>query len=293
MGATNCTDLSCLRTMTGTSLKDAAQRAMDKAYHDDDYAYGLFYWGPTLDGTIIRDYPLNEFQNGHFTKVPLMVDHDSFEAYYFLNASVQTDQEVRQTLRKLWPTSNDSYIDEVFQQYPSSTYNATIMEGLTIIDELEKATGMNITLGDAYSRMHAIFGDVTTNCATSYIAEAVTRTGLTAYKSEQAALPLRLHPHLLMPFFFKKNPVLTGFQVTNYEPTLVLFDAGSKVHGASLGYLYSENINRKSSRSRPVKVIADRESSRWSNDCRPCCHIRERNAGEVHAGLPGILHAAS
>lgn len=160
--------------MPAASLKNAAQRAADKAYREGAFPYGLFYWGPTLDGTIIRDYPLNEFQNGHFTKVPLMVDHSSYEAWLFVNASVKTDEEVTELLEKLWPTADDNYIEEVFQQYPSSTYNATIMDGLALA----------ANASDAYARMNAIFGDITINCATAYVAEAVTKPGLTAYKSK-------------------------------------------------------------------------------------------------------------
>lgn len=160
--------------MSAASLQNAAQRAADKAYLEGDFPYGLFYWGPTLDGTIIRDYPLNEFQNGHFTKMPILVDHNSFEAWPFVNASVKTDGEVTELLEKMWPTAGDSYIEGVFQQYPYSTYNATIMDGL----------GLAVNVNDAYARMHAIFGDVTINCATAYVAEAVTKAGLTAYKSK-------------------------------------------------------------------------------------------------------------
>ena len=37
------------------------------------------YYGPSVDGQIIRDLPSNEFKQGHFSKIPLIVDRDGFE----------------------------------------------------------------------------------------------------------------------------------------------------------------------------------------------------------------------
>jgi hypothetical protein len=61
-------------------LKLAAQQTYIDAYHSDPslYAFGDFYYGPSVDGNLIRDLPSNEWKQGHFTKVPLLVDHDGY-----------------------------------------------------------------------------------------------------------------------------------------------------------------------------------------------------------------------
>lgn len=68
---TDCTDLQCLRTVDPGTLKAASQQS----YLDAGTGYGDFYYGPSVDGDAIRDLPSNEFKQGHFTKVPLLVDH--------------------------------------------------------------------------------------------------------------------------------------------------------------------------------------------------------------------------
>jgi hypothetical protein len=78
--ASGCTDLQCLRTIDSASLKRAAQQTYVDAYNSDPglYAFGDFYYGPSVDGDLIRDLPSNEWKQGHFTKVPLIVDHDGY-----------------------------------------------------------------------------------------------------------------------------------------------------------------------------------------------------------------------
>jgi hypothetical protein len=80
LSASGCTDLQCLRTIDSASLKRAAQQTYVDAYNSDPglYAFGDFYYGPSVDGDLIRDLPSNEWKQGHFTKVPLIVDHDGY-----------------------------------------------------------------------------------------------------------------------------------------------------------------------------------------------------------------------
>lgn len=80
LSASNCTSLQCLRTLDSATLKRAAQQTFVDAYNSDPalYAFGDFYYGPSVDGDVIRDLPSNEWKQGHFTKVPLLVDHDGY-----------------------------------------------------------------------------------------------------------------------------------------------------------------------------------------------------------------------
>jgi hypothetical protein len=98
LSASNCTDLQCLRTLDSASLKIAAQQTYIDAYNSDPglYAFGDFYYGPSVDGDLIRDLPSNEWKQGHFTKVPLVVDHNGY---------VSPETSLKPTLKEL-PTNN-------------------------------------------------------------------------------------------------------------------------------------------------------------------------------------------
>jgi hypothetical protein len=80
LSAAGCTDLQCLRTVDSASLKIATQQTYVDAYNSDPglYAFGDFYYGPSVDGDLIRDLPSNEWKQGHFTKIPLLVDHNGY-----------------------------------------------------------------------------------------------------------------------------------------------------------------------------------------------------------------------
>ena len=80
LSASNCTNLQCLRSLDPSSLKIATQQTYIDAYNSDPglYAFGDFYYGPSVDGDLIRDLPSNEWKQGHFTKVPLLVDHNGY-----------------------------------------------------------------------------------------------------------------------------------------------------------------------------------------------------------------------
>ena len=67
LNATGCQSLACMRQVPESQLLTAQQNAYNRAYRQY-YGYGDFYFGPTVDGTIIRDLPSYEFQRGHFTK---------------------------------------------------------------------------------------------------------------------------------------------------------------------------------------------------------------------------------
>lgn len=77
LAATKCLTLECLRSQTTQTLLEAMQTTLNVGYLEGNYGWGDFYFGPTVDGNIIRDLPSNEFKQGHFTKVPLMTNRVS------------------------------------------------------------------------------------------------------------------------------------------------------------------------------------------------------------------------
>lgn len=52
LNATKCPDLQCLRSINSTALNLGQQAALINAYlnHPELYAFGDYYYGPTVDG---------------------------------------------------------------------------------------------------------------------------------------------------------------------------------------------------------------------------------------------------
>lgn len=158
LSASACTNLQCLRSLDSASLKAAAQQTYVDAYSSNLYAFGDFYYGPSVDGDIIRDLPSNEWKQGHFTKVPLLVDHNGYEGYNYGNQSITTAAESQADLQTLWPAAKTSFFDRLYQLYPREAYNSTF-----------------------WQRQY-LFGDYIINCPTYYMASAMADAGLPSYK---------------------------------------------------------------------------------------------------------------
>jgi len=158
LAASGCSDLACLRTLDEMTLATATQQVYVTGYAAGSYGYGDFYFGPAVDGEIIRDLPSNEFKQGHFTKVPLMVNRDGYEGVVFSNISVTTVEEELADMQTLFPYAGPSFINRLYELYPSSAFNSTF-----------------------YHRAQW-YGDYIIACPAYYMASAVADAGLPAYK---------------------------------------------------------------------------------------------------------------
>jgi len=87
LALSNCTDLKCLRSKSSATLGVVNQAVQEAAYPGPGDGYGLFYYGPVVDGTFVKNLPSLEFFSGNFYKVPLLVDHDVYEGFLFTNMS--------------------------------------------------------------------------------------------------------------------------------------------------------------------------------------------------------------
>ena len=54
LAATACADLGCLRNQTTEALIGAMQATFDVGFNEGWYGHGDFYYGPTVDGDVIR-----------------------------------------------------------------------------------------------------------------------------------------------------------------------------------------------------------------------------------------------
>ena len=87
----NCSDLNCLRSLPSETLATLSQADQNATYPGPGYGYGVYWYGPVVDGSFIRNLPDQEFKTGNFYKVPLLVDREAYEGDIFSNQS-QTSQ---------------------------------------------------------------------------------------------------------------------------------------------------------------------------------------------------------
>ncbi|RMJ16970.1 hypothetical protein CDV36_003313 [Fusarium kuroshium] len=182
LDATNCDSVSCLRKLPIETIQNATRTASETAYADKKYTFGTFYWGPTIDGRIIEANLQEEFRQGHFIKVPILVDRNFDEGYIFSNTSVATDAEAKSDLAALWHEDNGYYADTVWSLYPESSYNTSHLNDLPVYDLLKKAGAANGTLTNSFIRRSALFGDALVGCPTTWMTQAVSKAGIPAYK---------------------------------------------------------------------------------------------------------------
>lgn len=159
--ASGCNNIQCLRNLNESALQTATQQTYVDAYNSQPlgiYGFGDFYYGPSVDGDIIRDLPSNEWKQGHFTKVPLLVDRDGYEGFYFSNQSVLTTEGTTMDLQGLFPYAKQSFFDRLYQLYPTDAYNSTFWQRQTL------------------------FGDFIINCPSYYMASAMSDAGVLTYK---------------------------------------------------------------------------------------------------------------
>lgn len=205
LNESGCGSLACLRGLSQSELENATTATYSTAYSNGLYAYGDFYFGPSIDGTIIQDLPSVEFDKGHFSKVPLMINHDAFEGapnfsvlstfsnaaegILFTNFSTTSLEELVQTLQRSWDSPTAQFWEGLAEVYPvssfeeSSYYEDPFFQSiafllLTIIGPLA-IPGVDPPLWQAQQ----INGDANINCPTYYFAAAADRYNTPSYKS--------------------------------------------------------------------------------------------------------------
>ncbi|KAK4903933.1 hypothetical protein LTR49_026525 [Elasticomyces elasticus] len=88
LSAANCSDIQCLRSLSGAQF-DAAQQTV-LTQDASSYSYGLFYYAPYADGTFIQNMPSVELSLGHLAPVVLMTSREGNEGLIFTPANITT-----------------------------------------------------------------------------------------------------------------------------------------------------------------------------------------------------------
>ncbi|KAG2174021.1 hypothetical protein INT44_000135 [Umbelopsis vinacea] len=146
----NCTSIDCLRNLSTDKIKELTASTEPKWANTNykKYTYGDFYYGPVLDGDFIRELPSVAFAAGRFTRVPILVNHDSDEGFVFSNPN-ETSQEFVQDLNALFFNPPQQFLDTLDRLYSLSSYNNSV-----------------------FNQRKAIFADDYINCGTEIIATA-------------------------------------------------------------------------------------------------------------------------
>ena len=142
----NCSSLNCLRSLPTSTLDSLNQAVQNASYPGPGDGYGVFWFGPVVDGKFLQELPDVAFKRGHFYDVPLIVDHDAYEGYIFSNMTQTTQVEETMDAMDLFPYAGPSFFSRLYQLYPRSDYNSTFFQRQTW------------------------FGDFIINCPTYYMA---------------------------------------------------------------------------------------------------------------------------
>jgi carboxylesterase type B len=137
LDATQCANLQCLQEVSEDLLKNATQETYTTAYAKGAYGHGTFYYGPYVDGELVRDLPSREFMAGHFARVPTLVSREGYEGWAFSNQSMTTIEEEKADIRTIFPYANDGFVDELYQLYPSEEYNSTFWHRQTWFGQVQ------------------------------------------------------------------------------------------------------------------------------------------------------------
>ncbi|KAI0467815.1 Alpha/Beta hydrolase protein [Xylaria cf. heliscus] len=158
LDATGCVDLRCLRGIPEDILKNATQNSYATAYAMGLYGYGNFYYGPYVDGEAVRHLPSREFKAERFARVPTWVSREGYEGVLFSNQSMTTIEEEKADLRTQFPSANETFVDRLYELYPSEDFNSTFWHRQTW------------------------FGDFIIDCPTRYIGASIAATDTPVFK---------------------------------------------------------------------------------------------------------------
>ena len=155
LSAADCSDLDCLRSLSGEKF-DAAQQAV-LTLDASSYAYGLFYYTPYVDGKFIQDLPSTELGLGHMAPVPLLTSREGNEGHIFTPINLTTTAQYQIHLHSLFPGADASFFSQLDNLYPPTSspgpyaYNST------------------------HQRMEWIIGDAFIACVSEYAASGATK----------------------------------------------------------------------------------------------------------------------
>jgi carboxylesterase type B len=126
-----CESVTCLRGLPIDQLETLNQAVQNASYPGPGVGYGVYNFGPVVDGKFIQELPGLAFQLGHFYDVPLIVDRDGYEGYIFSNMSTKTQVAETTDAEDMFPFGGPAFFSRLYQLYPRSSYNSTFFQRQT------------------------------------------------------------------------------------------------------------------------------------------------------------------
>jgi len=212
--------------LDSNTLTNASQAIFEIGYAAGQYGFGDFYFGPSVDGVTIRELPSHEFEQGHFAKVPLLIDHDAYEGVIFTNLSIRS-AEVEPDLENIWPNArnNSAFFTRLFELYPASAFTGTYLSDPIQANYSALASPDSIVQATAFYQRQTIFADAFVTCPTYYVASAFVDAGVPVWKLRFAA-GLGIHsatqPYLFSAPAAQTNPTY-GAWVKDYWISFIVF----------------------------------------------------------------------
>jgi len=122
------------------SLFEADASVLMKANADLTYksSYGLFKFGPTVDGFYVPDLPSKLLKDGRFWRgTSLLVGHTKYDGLVFTPPWIRSNEQLRQHVRTMYPGITESVLDEIDRRYPIEKWSFAKEKLIAVSDFLD------------------------------------------------------------------------------------------------------------------------------------------------------------
>lgn len=119
---------SCARTVgTSAAVPCLRNAPFDEINHAVNVS-GITPWAPVMDGDFIQDYPTNQFRDGRFVHVPILIGANTDEGAYFRGLRGNANVSII--------NSDDDFKNMVRPVFADNVENATGKSVNELVDEL-------------------------------------------------------------------------------------------------------------------------------------------------------------
>jgi carboxylesterase type B len=252
-----CSDIHCLRSLSSAVLGNLNQVVINATYPGPDNGYGVYYWGPVVDGKFIRDLPDQEFARGNFYKMPLITNRDAYEGVIFSNKtqSTQTDETVDVSIHSmvisihlltnpqaqdLFPSAGPSFFSRLYSLYPRSAFNSTFFQRQTWFGDFIincPTYQMASSMVDALSNSSAVFkltfaaGSELHGATNPFISSNVTN-----YPSANNLTLAHIMTSYWVSFVVNHDPNPSRIAGAPYWPSYISGASGTTADGQGVGF---------------------------------------------------------
>lgn len=101
-------------------------------------SYGLFNFGPSVDGFFVPDLPSKRLKDGnHHAGISLLLGHTKFDGLLFTPPWIRSNAQLQDHVRTMYPGVNDSVLNEINKKYPIGKIEYAKEKILTVANFLD------------------------------------------------------------------------------------------------------------------------------------------------------------